>query len=50
MTAIVHARGSFDKDEIEGLADTWLVEYGEKRAAQKEAIDVEMHLEQESCT
>jgi hypothetical protein len=25
VTAIVHVRGSFDKDEIEGPADTWLV-------------------------
>jgi transcriptional regulator with XRE-family HTH domain len=31
-------RGSFDKDEIEGLADTWLVECGDKRAARKKRL------------
>jgi hypothetical protein len=50
VTAIVHVRGSFDKDEIEGLADTWLVECGGQASCPKEAIDAEMHLEQEFCT
>ena len=50
MTAIVHVRGTFDKDEIERLADTWLIECGDKLSCPKEAIDAEMHFEQEFCT
>jgi hypothetical protein len=30
MTLAWHVRGSFEKNEIEGLVDTWLVECGDK--------------------
>jgi hypothetical protein len=49
VTAIVHMRGSFDKDEIEGLRTHGLSNAGQA-SCPKEAIDAEMHLEQEFCT
>jgi hypothetical protein len=35
VTAIMHARKSFDKDEIEAFADTWLVECGDKELPER---------------
>jgi hypothetical protein len=42
--------GSFDKDEIEGPADTWLVGMWGQVSCLKETIDAEMDLEPEFCT